>query len=165
MEPKDGANVIILSPDKILLFHRDNIATIRSPDCWQLVGGGIEEGETPEQGLIREVQEEASYDLKDFKLIIKTKGLIGENVWIYVAFVNKNEEDKFVLRPGEGQEISWFTIDEAMALRLTPSTRILLSKYRNLVEGMMNTRAVPKRIKNILFFRPIGGEKSGDGNG
>ena len=63
MKPKDGSKIIILSPDKILLFHRDNIPTISSPDCWQLVGGGIEEGETPEQGLIREVQEEVSYDL------------------------------------------------------------------------------------------------------
>jgi len=66
MKPKDGAKILILSPDKILLFHRDNIHTIRSPDCWQLVGGGIEEGETPEQGLIREVKEEVSYDLKEF---------------------------------------------------------------------------------------------------
>ena len=143
MKPKDGAKVIILSPGKILLFHRDNILTIRSPDCWQLVGGGIEQGETPEQGLIREVKEEVSYDLKEFKLITKTKGSQGEDVWAYVAFVDKNEESKFILGPGEGQEISWFTIDEALAIKLTPGTRILLSKYRDLVEEMMKTKSVP----------------------
>lgn len=143
MKPKNGAKVIILSPDKILLFHRDNIPTIPSPDCWQLVGGGIEKGETPEQGLIREVKEEASYDLKEFKLLTKTKGSIGEDVWIYVAFIDKVEESKFILGPGEGQEIGWFTIDQALAIKLTPGTQILLLMYRNLVEEMMKTKSVP----------------------
>ena len=148
---KDGAKIIILCPDKILLFHRDIIPTIRSPDCWQLVGGGIEEGETPEQGLIREVKEEVSYDLKDFKLLVKTKGSTGEDVWVYVAFVGKDEESKFVLGPGEGQEIGWFTIDEALAIKLTPGTRILLSKYRDLIENMMKTKLIPSIEKLDLI--------------
>jgi len=143
MKPKDGANIIILSPDKILLFHRDDIPTIPSPDCWQLVGGGIEAGETPQQGLIREVKEEVSYDLKEYKLITEAKGSRGNKVWMYVTFVEKNEESKFVLGPGEGQEIGWFTIDEALATKLTPGTRILLSEYRDLVEEMMKTKSIP----------------------
>lgn len=151
MKPKDGAKIIILSPDKILLFHRDNIPTIRSPDCWQLVGGGIEKGETPEQGLIREVKEEVSYDLKEFKSITRTKGSQGEDVWMYAAFVNKNEEFKFVLGPGEGQGIGWFTIDEALKLKLTPGTQILLLKYRDLFEEMMKTKLVPNIDKLDLI--------------
>ncbi len=155
MNPKDGAKIIILSPDKILLFHRDNISTIRSPDCWQLVGGGIEEGETPEQGLIREVKEEVSYDFKEFKLITKTKGSQGEDVWMYVAFVDKYEEPKFILGPGEGQEIGWFTIDEALAIKLTPGTNILLSKYRDLIEKMMKTKSIPNIKKIDLIPKKI----------
>lgn len=151
MKPKNGAKIIILSPDKLLLFHRDNIPTIRSPDCWQLVGGGIEEGETPEQGLVREVKEEVSYDLMEFKLIAKTKGSTGEDVWVYVAFVDKDEEFKFILDPGEGQEIGWFTIDEALAIKLTPGTRVLLLKYRDLIEGMMKTKLVPNIEKLNLI--------------
>jgi len=151
VKPKDGAKIIILSPDKILLFHRDNIPTIRSPDCWQLVGGGIEEGETPELGLIREVQEEVSYDLKEFKLITKTKGSQGEDVWVYVAFVDKDEEPKFILGPGEGKEIGWFTVDEALAIKLTPGARILLSKYRDLIENMMKTKLIPSIEKLDLI--------------
>jgi len=155
MKPKDGAKIIILSPDKILLFHRDNISTIRSPDCWQLVGGGIEEDETPEQGLIREVMEEVSYELKDYKLITKTIGSMGEDVWVYVTFVDKQEENKFILGPGEGQEICWFTIDEVLAIKLTPGTRILLSKYRDLVEGIMKTKSVPSIEKLDLIPKKL----------
>lgn len=155
MEPKDGAKIVILSPDKILLFHRDNIPTIRSPDCWQLVGGGIEENETPEQGLIREVKEEVSYDLKDFRLIAKTKGSQGENVWVYVVFVDKDEESRFFLGLGEGQEIGWFTIDEATKLKLTPGTRILLTEYRKLIEEMMRTKSVPSIDKLDLIPKKL----------
>jgi len=137
MKPIDGAKIIIVSPDKILLFHRDNIQTIRYPDCWQLVGGGIEEGETPEQALIREVKEEVSIDLIQYKLIDKIKGTTGANVWVYVTFVDKKDEEKFIVGPGEGQGIGWFTIEEALALNLTPGTRITLSDYRDLIENMM----------------------------
>jgi len=142
MKPKNGAKIIILSPDKILLFHRDNIPTIPSPDCWQLIGGGIEEGETPEKGLIREVKEEVCYDLQKYYLLTKTTGQLGEDVWVYVTFVNKDEENKFKHGPGEGQEIGWFTIDEALIINLTPGTRKLLSKHRNLVEKMMKTKSI-----------------------
>ncbi len=151
MKPKDGAKIIILSPNKILLFHRDDIPTIRSPDCWQLVGGGIEEGETPEQGLIREVKEEVCYDLKDFKFMAKIKGQLGEDVWVYVAFVGKEEENKFSLGPGEGQEIGWFTLDETLTIKLTPGTEILFTKNRDLVAEMMGTKSIPSVKKLDLI--------------
>jgi 8-oxo-dGTP pyrophosphatase MutT (NUDIX family) len=151
----DGAKIIILSPDKILLFHRDNIPTIRSPDCWQLVGGGIEEGETPEQGLIREVKEEVSYDLKDFKFLFKKVGSLGEFVFVYVTFVEKDEENKFTLGSGEGQGIGWFTIDEALAIKLSPGTRAFLIGYRDLIEKMMKTRTVLniEKYKEVVLDR------------
>ncbi len=151
MKPKNGAKVLIMSPDRILLFHRDSIPTITSPDCWQLVGGGIEKGETPEEGLIREVKEEVCFDLKKFDFIKKVVGQLGEQKWFYVAFVDKSDETKFKLGPDEGQEIGWFTIDEALAINLTSGTRILLSEYRDLVEEMMRTKSVPSIEKISLI--------------
>lgn len=154
MSPKNGASILILSPDKILLFHRDNIPTIPSPDCWHLVGGGIEEGETPEQALLREVKEEVSYDLKEYKFITKKTGSLGEDVWVYVTFVDKDQESKFIHGPGEGQGIDWFTLDEASTLKLTPGTQILLSRYRDTIEEMMKTKSLPN-IKGLSFNTQI----------
>ena len=144
MKTKDGAKVVILSPDKILLFHRDNIVTIPCPDCWQLVGGGIEEGETPEEALRREVKEEVCFDLTTYKFVTETIGMFEENVWVYVAFVDKSEERKFKLGEGEGQEIGWFTVDEALKLRLTPGVSMLLSKYGDVIKKMMRTKVISK---------------------
>ncbi len=38
-------------------------------DCWHIPGGGVDEGETLEQALKREVQEEVSIDLSPYQII------------------------------------------------------------------------------------------------
>lgn len=108
-----------------------------------MVGGGIEKGETPEQGIIREVKEETGYNLNKFQLILKRKGSQGENVWVFVAFVDINEERKFVIGPDEGQELGWFTIEEALNLKLTEGTRKMFLEYGDIIKKMMETKSIP----------------------
>lgn len=52
--------ITILETDsgQFLMQLRDNIPTIQSPNQWGLFGGGMEAGETPIEGLIREIHEE-----------------------------------------------------------------------------------------------------------
>ena len=59
---------IILENDKgeFLLYLRENKPDIPFPDHWDLIGGHIEEGETPEEALVREVKEELDIDLKEY---------------------------------------------------------------------------------------------------
>ena len=49
---RDGSRAIIIQNGKILLTHETNSG------WWLIPGGGIEEGETPEDCVIREVEEE-----------------------------------------------------------------------------------------------------------
>ena len=57
---------IILENDKgeFLLALRDNKPGIPFPNHWDLIGGHVEEGETPEEALVREVKEELICQLK-----------------------------------------------------------------------------------------------------
>lgn len=50
-----------------LLYKRDNKPGIPFPGHWDLIGGHIEEGETPEEALIREVREELDIELKEYR--------------------------------------------------------------------------------------------------
>ena len=52
---------ILYRQDQFLLQLRDNISTIRYPGHWGLFGGHVEQGETPEDALKRELLEEISY--------------------------------------------------------------------------------------------------------
>ena len=60
---------IILENEKgeFLLYLRDNKPGIPFPDHWDLIGGHVEEGETPEEALVREVKEELGLNLKNYE--------------------------------------------------------------------------------------------------
>ncbi len=150
---RDASTALIFSPDKVLLFHRDNIPTIPHPDCWQPVGGCLEPGETFDQALVREVYEESSFNLKDFHFLFKRPGTDNTFIAVYAVFVDKIDENKFKLGPGEGQEIGWFTLDEVATLKLTPSTHVVYVEFRSFIEEIMKTRKIdPQKLNQMLTF-------------
>ena len=71
---------IILENDKgeFLLALRDNKSWIPFPNHWDLIGGHVEEGETPEEALVREVKEELDIDIKDYSFFKKYECLTGD---------------------------------------------------------------------------------------
>jgi 8-oxo-dGTP diphosphatase len=44
--------------DRLIIYLRDDKPEIPFPNHWDLIGGHVEEGETPEQALVRETREE-----------------------------------------------------------------------------------------------------------
>lgn len=125
---KDGARAFILSPDKMLLFHRDNIPTIPAPDCWSLVGGAIEDGESPEETLVREMEEEVGYVPENKKFLGQFIGMRGEKAYLYLIRVSKGEKELFKHNPEEGQGIGWFTKEEVLQLKLSPGLKEWLGR-------------------------------------
>lgn len=141
---KYGTKAIILSPDKILLFHRGNEIGLMGADQWHIVGGGSEEGETPEETVRREVAEEVTYVPNIFNYWGKVIGSKGEDVFVFVVFVDKSEENLFIHGAGEGQGIGFFSIDEALKLNLTPKTREFLEKEETV--KMLKDRVIPTKV-------------------
>lgn len=50
---------IVIKDGKILLIHRFN----KGDEYWVFPGGGVEEGETPEQAAVREINEETTINV------------------------------------------------------------------------------------------------------
>lgn len=61
--PIEVAIAILPHDGKFLMQLRDNIPTILYPGLWGLFGGHIEQGETPEIAVEREILEEIGYKI------------------------------------------------------------------------------------------------------
>ena len=123
---------IILENDfgKFLLALRDNNPMISFPNCWDLIGGHIEEGETPEQALIREYKEELGLTLKEhkfFKKYVCLNGDVYENIkYIFCGKINiPIEEITFY----EGQQAKYFKREKIHNLKFANIIKNILIDY------------------------------------
>jgi 8-oxo-dGTP diphosphatase len=103
--------VVKLDDDRILLLKRD-ARRRTSPDKWQTPSGFMNEGESAEQAVLREVKEETSLD----GTIIKS-GRAFEVVdewarWVIVPFLISAKSDKVVIDTKEHSEFRWVKVDE-----------------------------------------------------
>ena len=106
---RQGCSIIFINDhDEILLFLRDNEPSIPFPNTWDLPGGHVEENETAEACIVREMKEELDLDIQSFCLfsVNEFPDRIEHTFWQRTNF----ELDKITLH--EGQGLKWFTEDE-----------------------------------------------------
>jgi mutator protein MutT len=115
---------------EILLYLRDNTPGIPFPQHWDLIGGHIEIGETPEEALIREVKEELNYDLEDYTFFKKYDCLEGDaypNIkYIFTGKFNIPLEDITLL---EGERPQFFSYSEIPGIRFANILKRVLTDY------------------------------------
>jgi 8-oxo-dGTP pyrophosphatase MutT (NUDIX family) len=108
-----GCSMIFTRHDNsILLYRRDDKASIRYPDCWDLLGGHVEPGETPEHAIARELEEEIEYRL-DRPVLFRAIDMPDRIEFVFwkIAAI---KIDKTTLH--EGQYLRWFSASEISAL-------------------------------------------------
>jgi 8-oxo-dGTP diphosphatase len=97
--------------DCILLLKR-NAQRTTSPNKWQTPSGFMNEGESAEEAVLREVKEETALEGT-----IKKSGSAFEVVdewarWIIVPFLILVKSDKVVIDTREHSEFRWVKVDE-----------------------------------------------------
>ncbi len=97
--------------DCILLLKRNTQRTT-SPNKWQTPSGFMNEGESAEEAVLREVKEETALEGT-----IKKSGSAFEVVdewarWIIVPFLILVKSDKVVIDTREHSEFRWVKVDE-----------------------------------------------------
>lgn len=66
---REIVSAIIISKDgKIFQGMKDPNSGGVYLDCWHIPGGGVDEGETNEQALVREIKEETGIDITPYKI-------------------------------------------------------------------------------------------------
>ena len=149
----DSCNAIIICGNKILLFRRDNKPDIPNPDTWTLPGGGVDDGETPEEAIKRELVEEVSKTPERLEFLFKRKKEDGKINYMYGAFINKGEAHKYKLGNYEGQDVAFFTLNEALKLNLPPQFKEFLETNFLLLKKIFKTQFFDVLLKQEIFTR------------
>ena len=150
------SSAMLVNPDgDILVNLRDDDPRIIFPNQWSLIGGHVEDGESPEEGLVREVEEEIGYQLSDYHPLATF--FDGADVrHLYLVPIDVPIDDLVL---GEGQAIRY--MDPAPRAGRTGSLRHRPAVHRGLpapprVPGL-RPRAGVIRIHLFALRRPGAG--------
>ena len=119
---------------EVLLLLRDNKSTITFPNHWTLVGGKVEEGETPEMGAHRELFEETGLrtTLTLWRRYDRQHTFFIVDQYIYTAKVDVSSQ---ALVLGEGQALQFFKPEAIRYLKIGYGFKDLLEEYFLITAG------------------------------
>jgi 8-oxo-dGTP diphosphatase len=117
---------------ELLLYLRDNKPGIPFPRHWDLIGGHVDDGETPEEALKREVKEELNYDLEEYQFFKEYLCLEGDaypNIkYIYSGKFNLPIKEITLL---EGERVQYFKKEEIPNVKFANILKKIVIEYIN----------------------------------
>jgi 8-oxo-dGTP diphosphatase len=123
---RSGASIIFLnSRSEVLLLLRDNRPDIPYPDMWDLPGGHVEEHETPESCIVREMLEEIETDVSG----CRPHAVYDFPDRIEHIFLMELELPAEAITLHEGQRLRWFTAHELDRLPLAYGFDLVLQDF------------------------------------
>ena len=135
-QPVLGVGAIILCEGRVLLEKRKNEP---GKGKWSIPGGIVDIGESPEQAIIREVQEETSLEVEAPLLIdvvsdvsFDETGKVKYHFVIidYLVKVRRGEPHA----SSDADALTWVAFDDVEEFDLTRSFRAFFKRNRKLVE-------------------------------
>lgn len=127
------ADVLLQNSEGKFLFLKRSASSSWEPGKWQLPGGKMDWGESPEEALRREVLEEAGYGLPeklDFitltTLQLKTTKMIHYHI-LQLVYMARFEGGEIKISE-EHEDMAWWTLDEAKTNQISEDVTVLLEK-------------------------------------
>jgi len=136
MREAPGADIIILnSQQQVLLVLRDNKSWIPFPNTWALLGGYLEENESPETAIRRELVEELELELGEINFF---KSYFWEECDEHI-FWTRLDLDISQITLLEGQKLAYFSRAEINQLEFA-------SHYDQILVDFFNFLAIGNQV-------------------
>jgi len=114
MKRKGTSIIFVNDQQQVLLLLRDDKPTIPYPNMWDVPGGHVDAGETPEACIIREMKEEMDLTLEEFERF----SVVEFTDRVEYTFWKRANLDIEKIDLQEGQGLRWFTELEAKKTKL-----------------------------------------------
>jgi 8-oxo-dGTP pyrophosphatase MutT (NUDIX family) len=119
---RKAAMLLIVTGDGLLLHLRDDKPAIPNPGCWAGFGGAVEEGETVEQAVHREVLEETGLEINDAAFLTTETDHEGDGREVSLFYITGNYRPEDIdLREGAG--VAVHPIQDLPRLKMSPFVR------------------------------------------
>ncbi len=125
------ACVLIDQDRRILMAQRP--AGKQMAGLWEYPGGKVENGETPEEALIRELKEELSIDVTSSCLAPLSFASHSYDAFHLLMPLYICRKWSGFIVPTEGQKIGWFTPSEISDLPMPPADAPLTALIRDMI--------------------------------
>lgn len=115
---------------KYLMLHRTKKKNDINKDKWLGIGGKLENGESPEECIVREVKEETGLILQSYKLrcIVTYVSTTWETEYIYVF--TSNDFTGTLIECDEG-DLQWVDKEKVITLNTWEGDEIFVRKLQN----------------------------------
>ena len=135
LEEFSACKLAYILDNKLLVYLRDDFAHIPFPNMWDFPGGMREGDETPEQCVLRELEEEFGIKLEESRLTYKKIGVNFNNTGNSYFFVaeGKCEEIEAIVFSEEGQY--WQLMDIAEFLEHPLAIGRLKSRLQDFLDS------------------------------
>ncbi len=115
---------------KYLMLHRTKKKNDINKDKWLGIGGKFEDGESPEECIVREVKEETGLILNTYKLrcVVTYVSTNWETEYMYVF--TSNDFTGELIECNEG-DLQWIEKDKVTELKTWEGDKIFVEKIKN----------------------------------
>ena len=106
---------VLIEDNKILLVKQK----VNDKRNWSLPGGKLEQGETLEQGIIREMKEETGLDVEIIRLLYLCDVSVSDNTLLHITFLLKRVDGDIKLPTNEFETNPIYEVEFVPIFNLT----------------------------------------------
>lgn len=124
---KVGVVGVLVREDRLLVIRRSKL--VRAPGRYCFPGGGMEPGESEEQTLVRELQEELGIAVQPLRRLHRSVTPWRVDLRWWLARVT--DEAEMLPHPAEVEAVEWYSVAELLAVEaLLDSNRDFLAAWQ-----------------------------------